>query len=183
MKIQKRHIVLAALILALSAAVFINWRFQGADNKIIKPTSKELGVATYVNSDITSTDDEVMGVSKTTKNSDSYFAKAIVERQQFHDKAIDLAQETLTLSDSSDEARAKAVEQLNKLEETFVKEGNIEGIIKAKGFSECLCYISDDSCTVTVLKNELKDNAAFVIKDAVLSQLDIGFDKIKIIEV
>jgi len=182
MKIQKRHIVLAALILALSAAVFINWRFQGADKKLLSTTSKELGVATYVNSDLSS-DDQVIGVSKTTDDAQSYFAKAVVEREQAHDKAIDLAKEILSLSDSSEEAKTNAVDQLNKLEKTFVKESNIEGILKAKGFSDCLCYISDSSCTVTVSKNHTDDNSSIVIKDAVISQLDISFDKIKIIEI
>lgn len=183
MKIQKRHIVLAALVLALSAAVFINWRFQGADNKLLKSTSKELGVATYVNSDLTATGDQVMEVSKTSSESDSHFAKAVVEREQAHDKAIDLAKETLKLADSSDEAKTLAVEQLNRLEDTFVKESNIEGILKAKGYSKCLCYISDNSCTITILESEANDDTSIVVKDAVLSQINIGFDDIKIINI
>lgn len=181
MKFHKRHIVLAALILALSGAVFINWQFSD-DSSLISDVSKELGAATYVNADVTSTDDEVSTVSKQTSKSDEYFAKAQVEREQARDSAIDTAQETLKLADSSDDAKTLAVEQLNKLEDNIVIETNIENILKGKGFSQCLCMITDDSCSVAVLKEELVDDSPLIIKDAVLSQFDIEFNNITIIE-
>ncbi len=182
MKFQKRHIVLAALVLALGTAVFINWRFSDGDN-LIKDVSKELGAATYVNADAGATDDEVANVSKQTTAADEYFAKAELERETARDSAVELAQETLKLADSSDDARSLAVEQLNKLEDNIVKESNIESILKSKGFSRCLCMISDDTCTVSVPKSEIKNNAPLIIKDAVLSQLTIDFNNITIIEV
>ncbi|MBQ8057144.1 MAG: SpoIIIAH-like family protein [Ruminococcus sp.] len=182
MKFHKRHIVLAALILALGGAVFINWQFSD-DTSLISDVSKELGAATYVNADVAATDDEVSKVSKQTSKSDEYFAKAEVEREQSRDSAIETAQEILKLSDSSDEAKTLAVEQLNKLEDNIVTETNIENILKAKGFSLCLCMIADDSCSVAVLKEEIVDDSPLIIKDAVLSQLDIEFNNITIIEV
>ncbi len=183
MKLHKRHIVLAALVLALSAAVFVNWRFSDSESSLISDVSKELGAATYVNADAQSTDDEVSSVAKQTTKADEYFAKALLERQQALDNAVDTAQDTLKLADSSDEAKSIAVEQLNKLEDNIVIESNIESILKAKGFSQCLCMIADDACSVAVLKSELKDNAPLIIKDAVLSQCEIDFNSITIIEV
>lgn len=182
MKFHKRHIVLAALVLALGAAVFINWQFSDETSALAEEVSKELGAATYVNSDTSSTD-QVAQVSKQTSASDEYFAKAVVEREQAYDSAIDTAKETLKLADSSDEAKTKAVEQLNKLEDSLVIQSNIESILKGKGFSECLCMITDDSCSVAILKDELVDDSPLIIKDAVLSQMDIDFNSITIIEV
>lgn len=181
MKIQKRHIVLAALMLALGAAVYINWQFS--DDTLVSDVSKELGAATYVSADVEATDDEVSDVAKQTTSADEYFAKATLERQQARDTAIDTAQETLEKADSSDDAKTAAVEQLNKLENNVVIESNIESVLKAKGFTQCMCLMSDNSCTVAVLKSELQDNSALIIKDAVLSQCDIDFNAITIIEV
>ncbi len=181
MKFQKRHIVLAALVLALAVAVFINWHFSEDTPDIIGKVSKELGAATYVNADV-ATNDEVANVSKQTSKTDDFFAKATLERQQAYDQAIELAQDTIKLSDSSDEAKTQAVEQLSKLENNIVTQTNIEGILKSKGFSNCLCFISDSNCTVTVPKKELKDNTPLIIKDAVLSQLEIDFNSITIVE-
>ncbi len=56
MKFQKKHILFAALILALGAAVFINWQFSGSSS--VKPTAKELGAATYVSKDAKATADQ-----------------------------------------------------------------------------------------------------------------------------
>ncbi|MBR2715642.1 MAG: SpoIIIAH-like family protein [Ruminococcus sp.] len=182
MKIQKRHIVLTALILALSAAVFINWRFSDSDSSLVKDVSKELGVATYVNADV-ATKDEVANVSKNVTSTDEYFAKASLEREEAQDKAIETAQQTLKLTENSEEEKALALEQLQKLEDNFINQSNIESVLKGKGFSQCLCFITDESCTVSVPKNELKDNAPLIIKDVVLSHHKIDFNNITIIEV
>lgn len=182
MKFQKRHIVLAALVLALGAAVFINWQFSDSDSSLAKEVSKELGAATYVNAD-TSSSDQLAEVSRQTTAADEYFAKAVVEREQAYDSAIETAKETLTLADSSEEAKTLAVEQLNKLENELVIQSNIESMMKAKGFSACHCMITGDACSVAVLKSELVDDSPLIIKDIVLSQMDIDFNSITIIEV
>lgn len=182
MKFHKRHIVLAALVLALSAAVFINWQFSDESKALISDVSKELGAATYVNADATATDDEVQDVAKKTTSADTYFAKAETERQQARDEALEIAKETLALADASDEAKTSAVEQLNKLEDNIIKESNIESILKGKGYSQCLCFLSDDTCTITVLKSDIKDNSPLIIKDVVLSQTDVDFNSITIID-
>jgi len=179
-KIQKRHIVLAALVLALGSAVYLNWQFQDV-SKLSADTSKELGAATYVNAN--STDDEATQVAKQTTTSEQYFSKAIVERQQSRDEAVEIATKAVESSDSSDDAKTRAVEQLSKIEDTIIKESNIESLVKAKGFSNCLCIVSDKSCTVSVPKKELKKNSPLIIKDVVLSQLEIEFSKIVIVEV
>ncbi len=181
MKIQKRHIVLAALILALGSAVYLNWQFSDPEKMLKSNTSKELGAATYVNADATS--DQVAHVSNQTTSTQEYFSKAEVEREQARDEALEIAQETVKNADSSDEAKTVAVQQLSELENNIVKESNIESILKAKGFSQCLCYISDKSCSISVPKKELQKNSPLIIKDAVLSQIDISFNNITIIEV
>ncbi|MBQ3417711.1 MAG: SpoIIIAH-like family protein [Ruminococcus sp.] len=182
MKIKKRHVVLAAMILALGAAVYLNWQYADAGS-LIAPTAKELGEVTYVNAEAEATSDEAEAVSKEQSDSASYFAQAKIERQQSQDNAVDLAKEVLTLSDSSDDAKSEAAEQLGDLEERFLAQSNIEGVLKAKGFSECLCFISDDGCSVAVKASELKDNSPLIIKDAVLSQYEMDFNDITIVEV
>lgn len=57
----------------------------------------------------------------------------------------------------------KCVEKLLK---TYTIQDSIESIIIAKGFSECLCYISDEGVTVIVPDYEFNDTSALVICDA-----------------
>ena len=56
MKSKKKYIVFASLVLALSAAVYINWQLSGAKTP---KSAKELGAASYVSATASASDDEV----------------------------------------------------------------------------------------------------------------------------
>ena len=56
MKSKKKYIVFASLVLALSAAVYINWQLSGAKTP---QSAKELGAASYVSATASASDDEV----------------------------------------------------------------------------------------------------------------------------
>ena len=183
MKIKKRHIVLSALILALAAAVYLNWQFSDSGSSLLTPASKELGAATYVNANTKATVDEAVKTSKESDQTDQYFAKCLTERKQAQDEAVTKAKEVITLTDSDEDLKKEAVEQMSKLEDIILAQSNIESVLKAKGFSQCICFISDDNCTVTVKKSELETDSPLIIKDAVISQTDIDFNNIKINEI
>lgn len=180
MKIQKKHILVSALVLALGAAVYLNWHFS--DTPLVLPTSKELGAATYVSKNTTATADEA-AVSKGTLKPKDQLAKSRTERSQAQDKALDSAKNLVALSDSSDEAKEEAVEQAGEIQKRILAQSNIENILAAKGYPDCLCYISDKGCTVTVLSEEMQKDSPLIIKDAVMSQLDIDFNDIVIIDI
>lgn len=179
-KIKKQHILAAALVLALGAAVYLNWQFSGTP--LIKPTSKELGAATYVSKEAEATTDEVR-TTAAELTPEGKLAKARTERTQAQDKALSEAKNVLELSDTSDEAKAEAVRAAETIENRILAQSNIEGILEAKGFHNALCYISDSGCTVTVMSDDLKDDSPVIIKDAVLSQSDVEFNNIVIVDV
>ena len=180
MKIQKKHILVSALVLALGAAVYLNWQFSGTPK--VTPTSKELGAATYVSKDATATVDEAKTASKVLTPKDK-IAKARTERSQAQDKALDEAKSIIKLSDSSDDAKEDAVEQAGSIEKRILAQSNIENILSAKGFSDCLCYVSDSGCTVTVLSEDMKQDSPLIIKDVVMSQIEIDFSDIVIVDI
>lgn len=179
MKIQKKHILGAALILALGAAVFINWQFSGSS--AVKKTSKELGAAAYVSRDAKATTDET--TQSDEKTAREKIAKIRTERSQTQDKALDSAKSILSLSDSSDEAKAEAVRQAGVIEKRLLAQSNIENILVTKGFSDALCFVSDAGCTVSVLAKDMEKDSPLIIKDAVMSQMDIAFNDIVIVEI
>ena len=188
MKIKKRHIVLATLVLALSAAVFVNWQLSDAQGIGSVPTGKELGAVSYVNTDVNASSDEVQVNAEIQESEDElsedqieYFATSKTERQKTQDEVKTMAMKVLEDSESSDEAREEAVEQMNKLEEIFLSQSRVESTLKAKGFSECLCFLSENSCTVIVPENELEDNSALIIKACVDEVADLPFENISIV--
>lgn len=180
MKIKKQHILVGALVLALGAAVYLNWQFSGTP--LLSSASKELGAATYVNNDATATADEV----KTTAGEmtpQAKLAQARNDRTQAQDKALEAAENILSLSDSSEEAKEEAVKAANVIEQRILAQSNIEGILTAKGFSSAICYLSDSGCTVTVLKSELSEDSPIIIKETVISQTEVEFNNIVIVDV
>lgn len=182
MKIQKRHIVLSALIVALAAAVYLNWHFTDTGS-LVSPASKELGAATYVSAEAKSTVDEAESERSSSSEEARYFAEAMTNRTQAQDKALSEAKNVLKLSDSSDEMREEALSQMNQIENRIIAQADIENILRAKGFSSCLCYLSDEGCTVTVLSSDMSDSSPLVIKDAVTSHSDVSFNDITIVEI
>ena len=181
MKIQKKHILTAALVLALGAAVYINWQVSGTPS--VQSASKELGAVTYVNKNTAATADEAAAAGKALNTPEEKIAKARTQRAQAQDKALDEAKNIIKLSDSSDDAKEEAVEQAGAIEKRIIAQNNIENILIMKGFSDCLCYVTDSGCTVTLPASDMQKDSPLVIKDVVLSQLDIDFNDIVIVDV
>ena len=90
MKSKKKYIVFASLVLALSAAVYINWQFSGAKTP---QSAKELGAASYVSATASASDDEVQQTAALSNESKSYFSAERTKRQATQDKIIDDAKE------------------------------------------------------------------------------------------
>lgn len=182
MKIQRKHIVLASLVLALGAAVYINWQLSSVPDNI---GTKELGKATYVNSNVKATVDEVNKevTSKLSKEQQNYFSNARLNRNKAADEVKNIALEALSLTESDEDAKEEALTQLAALEELIMNQVSVENKLTAKGFSDCVCSIADNSVTITVPDSEMNDNSSLIIKDAVAEVCDIPFDNISIITV
>lgn len=179
MKFQKKYVVLAALVLALGTAVYINWQFS-SDKSI--SASKELGAASYVSATVSpSTADEAVQTAALSKESKNYFASERTKRQSTQDKVIDDAKEIFDLENVSEEQKSEAQKSVEEMLRVFTVQDSIESIVKAKGFSECLCCISDEGVTVIVPDGELSDTSALIIDDAVTSHYDVEFDDISIV--
>lgn len=211
MKIQKRHILMASLVLALGAAVYLNWQFTGNSDMLSVDASKKLGEAKYVNGDITdetqeagifdsifggdddkstdSTEETTEGEDTTavkaelTEEQISYFSTVRTDREQTQSKVLEDAKEVLSLSENSEEAKEESAESVSQLEKLILAQSNIENLLKAKGFTDVVCFISDEGCNVVVASRNMDDNGSLLVKDAVMSQLDMGSEQIKIIQI
>lgn len=198
MKFGKRQLIIATLVVALGAAVYLNWQFSANDALLANgetetSTSKEIGEATYVNTK-TETSKSESSKSNTSKNEASatavnanaskseYFAQAELKRKQAQDEETELLEDIIEDASKSESAKAEAAKQAAKIADRIEQQSNIESLIKAKGFSECIAFISNDSCNVVVSSGSVTNAGAITIKDIVHSQSGIAFDKIKITE-
>lgn len=187
MKLRRRQLILTSLVLSLGAAVYLNWHFsddKGLSATDILQPQKELGEARYVNSSKASEEKEdaepiPTNMSEQTKE---YFAKAKVERQKKRDEATDIIRKTLSEGNVSEQTKADITKQTEEIAKATQQESNIENIIKAKGFGDCMVFIQNGECSIIVNPGSLNDSSVITIRDIVSGQSGIAFDRIKITE-
>lgn len=189
MKMGKRQVILAALVVALGAAVYLNWQFAGGNTVQMAGTTaseKELGQAQLVNADPSTSSvadsSEEITTSSASSSSDS-FTQARLTRQKARDQAVELLEKVTSDVSSSDDAKKEAVTQAAQIAQNIQQENNAENLIKAKGFSDCVVYLQNGTCNVVVSKGDKEmSEAVMLIKDIVVGQTGVTYDKIKIIE-
>jgi stage III sporulation protein AH len=203
MSFGKRQLILAALVVSLGAAVYLNWQFSGDGDLVAvdgSTSEKELGTAQLVNgtaiqSENTASESEVSSVADTVSEVDSsveevaaattedYFAKAAVERQKTRDASLELLQQVLEDSDATEESLQQAADASAAIAQNMVWESNIESLVKAKGYTNCVAFIQDGACSIVVGKaTDFDETDAATIRDLVVGQCDIAYDQIKIVD-
>lgn len=182
MKVKRKHVVLAGLVLALGTAVYVNWNLSQTPDLSSK---KEFGKATYVNSNIIATSDEISHKNKDILSDEqkNYFANARLNRDKIYDETRAVAMEALSMTDSDEDIKESALNQLSKLEETLLNQNSVENILMAKGFTDCVCTLSDTAATVIVPEINMNDSSLLIIKDAVSNVCTIPFENISVVTV
>ncbi len=174
----KRHAVVLAVLVLVGTSVYLNWRY--ADN--VAETGKILGQATLVNQDgegVTQTgeNEEILSVSR------SYFDTARLSRQQARDSAISMLQEAELDENATEDVLNEASLALQVLASYTVAEAQIESLVTAKGYEDCVVFMGEDSCSVVVADPDGVDSTdAARIKDIVISETDYTAAQIKIME-
>ena len=199
---SKRQIIMAALVLALGLAVYLNWSFTNAGNELsqtnLLDSGKNYGDTQYVNenkttdifgSEVAETaligdnsinkDDDTE--SKEAGSDDQYFANARLNRTKARDEAISILKEALTNAKADSNTKAEATKAVAEITKQIEQEARIENLIKAKKFSECMVYLDGEAATVVVKANNLTASQVAQIKDIVTSQAKVS-GEINIIE-
>ena len=183
-KLGRKQLVLASLVLALGAAVYLNWQFAGTNKLPVGDegnTSSQLGAAQLVNNAYVETvsDNLEEGAVQTNGKAGS-LAEARLNRQNSRDEALELLDSVLEDAGADSEAKKAAVDQASAMAQNILKESNVESILKAKGYQECVAYIAEEQCSV-VVAGELKDSDVLVVQEVVMEQTGLSAEKITII--
>lgn len=182
LKLWKRNAIVVAIVLFVCAAVYLNMSYTTEDAE----AGKTLGEAALVGGtgDAVTEDAAATGQAGEEGKSGTYFSEARLNRQQARDSAMTILQEA-----AKDEAAPeKAVEDANLAIQTMadytLTEAQIENLVVAKGYTNCVAFLSDSSISVVVsgVENGLSDADVAKIGEIVMEQTGLTADQIKIIE-
>lgn len=195
-----RRVTALTLAAALVVAVYLNWQYArtGAE---LETEAVNVSASASEEASVPITDGlmtEAEAVSSTNKNygeaqlvsvsNDSgskFFEEARLKREKAHDAALDTIQKTLkSASLSADEKKTYAQELTGNLE-NLNAETEIETLVKAKGFADCLCFLQADRADLTVMTSGDALTAAQVaqIRDIILSKSSVTAQNITVVEV
>ena len=188
MKLWKRNAVVAAIVLFVCVAVYLNWSY-GKENE---DAGKLLGQATLVGA--TPTGDPLASPdpsaspdpaeSPAAKTSTGYFASARLNRQQARDSALGILRETVGSEAAEESAKLDAGAAIEALAASAVSAAQIENLVIAKGYTDCVTFISEGGVSVVVsaTENGIGDADVAKIAEIVTAETGVPLSQVTIIE-
>lgn len=183
MKIWKKNLVAAAVLVTVCAGIYINWLYT--EDQTTADLTDTLNNSKIMSEDllVMSGETDLLDADSFDNNVSDYFAAVRLSRQEARDNAVGLLQEAMAYEADSESQQSNS--QLEKLVQSALCEAQIESLVIAKGYTDCVAYISDEGISVAVAAPEggiLQDDVA-VIADIVLSQSSYSMEDIRIVEV
>ena len=179
-QVWKKRAVVVSVLLLVCAAVYLNWRYTGG----VADTSKVLGQSTLVSGTQEGEDAQQTGTDGAeTPAENDYFATARLSRKQARDSAISMLKEAEVDENAEQTVLNEASETLQVLAAYTVAESQIESLVTAKGYADCVAFMGEDSISVVVSAPEgLQAADVARIKDIVIQETDYTAPQIKIIQ-
>ena len=171
-KKSARSAVIVIAVLLIGLAVYLNyrWFYDPIESLGYGDNNME---DTYADSEQTGTD------SALPEN--NYFTATALSRAQSRDEAIDVLKLVCENEESSEAAKAEAAAKISKIAVDMQNEANIETLVKAKGFEECVAIIGDEAVSVIVKAESLQANEAAQILAIVYEATGVAPQNISII--
>ena len=175
----KRNIVIAAVLVFVGAAVYLNWSYNS------RWGTADAAMAAAEDAAMAAADEEYLAASASANASSIYFDKARLTRQSARDDALQLLEMACGEADVSQEVIDESMRQINTIAERNLQENLLENELLAKNFTDCVAFVSDEGVTVAVPApmEGLTDVQVAQITEAVLANTDFDATALNIVEV
>lgn len=181
----RRNAVVATMAVLVCAAVGLNWKYAGdmATKSVEETGNKILGEATLVSGQERDEVQEVSLDEHAVYTGSDYFASARLTRQQARDNAISLLQEAAEQENADQTLANEASEGIQVLATYTLKEAQIENLVTAKGYKDCVAFMGNDSVSVVVSSEsgELTAEDVAKIKDIAIAETGLSAGGVKIL--
>lgn len=158
----------------------------------------DIGDATLVNSNDVITDEsnksalvgneeinadkakETFETSATTNNNDDYFVKSKLERETMYSQMLETYEKILNSSNSNEAQKQTATQEITKINEKKNSIMICENLIKTKGFENSVVFVNDQSVSVIIGAETLKQEEIAQIQNIISRELNSEIENIHI---
>lgn len=201
MKILKRNqLIILVISLMLVTAGYLNFTSTNAQDNT-KETVAELGDATLVNSNKVENENVVENSveqetpkeekkeeeevvkptnAETTPKEDTYFTTSKLERENIYSQMLETYQEIYNNTNSTQEQKEKAIEEIAKINERRNAIMIAENLILAKGIENVVIFANENSVSVIAKAETLEPEKIAQIQNIVSRELEVGAEIISI---
>jgi len=190
MKVWKKNMVAAAVLVTVCAGIYVNWMYT-EENAAVNLTDT-LDAEKVMSDEALLLGEDMEAIAEGEEimtTAEDYFAAVRLSRQQARDSAVELLQEAMSyeqaVTASTSTKELEASQDLDQIVQTALSEAQIESLIIAKGYADCVAYMSAEGISVAVASPEggLQQDDVAVIADIVITQSDYSLEDIRVVEV
>ena len=142
MKNRKRNLTMLAVMMFVWAAVGLNWTYN---NRWGTPDTELV----YAEDEMMLAAEASFEESLMTAGTE-YFAEARLTRQLSRDEALSLLETAASSDGASQETIDSVMNAISAMATCSMQESQIENLLIAKDFEDCVVYIGNESVTVAV---------------------------------
>ena len=170
-KKSTRSVIVIVAVLLIGLAVYLNYRW-------FYDPIESLG---FGDNNMEDNFDDSAETNMNAQQANDYFTSAALARRQSRDEALDVLGIVSSSEDADEQTRADAQAKMSKIASDIQNEANIEALVKAKGFDECVAVIGEDTVSVIVKAETLQAKDTAQILAIVYETTGISPEKISII--
>ena len=163
-KIGKKNLIVVLAILVIGGAVYVNYL-------LFSDPVDTIGYGTNNMADTYGaggTENNI--VVDTSTEQDTYFSTTVLSRQKARDEALEVLQTVVTSAEAMEETKAQAFADISQIAKDIESEANIETLIEAKGFSDCVAVVNGSTVNIVVKTEGLLANDIAQINEIVYEE-------------
>ncbi len=162
---KKTVVAIVGMTVFVLIAIAVNWKFSLLGN-LFSPSGDNA---------------QDPSVEAGAVTQDTYFDNARYSRSQSREEALGLLNEIINDDAVDEDTKKNAYDQVVAYAKITEGEAALENVLKAKGFAECIVFLTSDTATVVVAAESLTEPQSAQIFDAVLSQTGFESGSVKIV--
>lgn len=143
--------------------------------------SQELSNNEIKNELVNETSSEIVQVTSSNSNSsDDYFTKSKLERDTMYSQMLETYENVLNSSNSLETQKQSATEEITKINNTKNSIMICENLLKTKGFDNSVIFVNDESISIIIGANELKEDEIAQIQNIISREMKADIQNIHI---